>query len=56
MQGVDGFWEKIEDFQKPIFFASLKHQALYSRIKSEGSDNNLVICYMDDLLMRLAGG
>ena len=43
MEGVGGLWEFFEDFPKPIFSESLKHQALDSSIKSEGLDNILAI-------------
>ena len=44
---VGGLWEFFEDFPKPIFSESLKHQALDSSIKSEGLDNILAIWTID---------
>ena len=47
MQGVGGIWEFFEDFPKPIFSESLKHQALDSSINSEGFPFVLVIWTID---------
>ena len=43
MQGVGGLWEFFAEFAKPIFSASLKHQAYDSCMNSEGLHTILVI-------------